>query len=424
MLLEFTVGNCKSFRDDVTLNLVATALREPALDEPPLVRLDKGIAVLPCAAVYGANASGKSNLAYAMALMRNLVRNSARTGQVADELQFVPYLLDESSAHEPTFVELVFLADGTRYRYGFEVTRSAVTGEWLHHVPQQREAMLFKRNGQEVTLNKKRFGEGAGLAAKTRSNALFLSVVAQFNGAIASRILEWFWRFRVVTGVDDNLLGVTGQMLQEGRNVPEIVELVRNLDAGIQGVRVRDPEVASDLPGKVARRFESGDVEAFELKTVHERRDDDGTSSGEVEFPIHDESAGTRKLVGLAGPLVETLRNGYVLVIDEVDARLHPLMTREIVRLFQSRTTNPSGAQLIVMSHDVNLLHEKLLRRDQIWFTEKHPHGHSALYSLAEFKVRNDASHGRDYIRGRFGAIPYPGGLSAALRTPPHEPAE
>ena len=206
-------------------------------------------------------------------------------------------------------------------------------------------------------------------------------------------------------GIQDVDPWLTQHMIYDAKDFKAgIISLVKQLDLGIADVEVRktDPREGQQLPL----------FAQYEAFTLHKRFDGDKSDDSLVAFDINaHESEGTKKLFALAGPLLNVLRNGKVLIIDELDARLHPLITESIIRLFNSNETNPNNAQLVFTTHDTNLLTNKLFRRDQIWFTEKNKYGATDLYSLAEFKVRNDASYERDYIAGKYGAIPFIGGL-------------
>jgi uncharacterized protein len=424
MLIEFTVGNYKSFKEPVTLSMEAAKItaKEKRIDEQNTFTVDDHTRLLKSAAVYGANASGKSNVADALRCMRHLVINSSRESQASDPIAVEPFLLSEATVNQPSFFEIVFLLEGTQYRYGFEVDRKRVQSEWLFYVPRKRESRLFERQGDQITLSGV-FKEGKDLPDKTRPNALFLSVVAQFNGKIAQSILMWFRNCNIISGLQDaEYLGYTLHCLDEGEHRDEIVELIRKLDLSIQDVRVEKASINLDtLPLELRERLsndvlEKGDIKQVTLSTYHQRYNLERSPSLLVSFDFEtQESEGTRKIIALAGPLLDTLKQGKVLVVDEFDARLHPLISLEIIKLFHTQETNPHNAQLLLMTHDTNLLDKDLFRRDQIWFTEKDRYGASVLYSLVEYKVRNDEMFEKNYIQGKYGAIPFIGDLRQVL---------
>lgn len=420
MLIQFTVGNYRSFKDRQTLSLVAAPLKskDKHVDANNVIRAEGQPDLLTSAAIYGANASGKSNLLAALRFMKVFAGSSQSETRSRGGIDVEPFRLNTTTAGAPSHFEAIFMQDGRRYRYGFEVTKERVTAEWLYDASAARESYLFKRDGDEIVVSRG-FAEGRRLAAKTRPNALFLSVVAQFNGEIAQSVLAWFERIGIGHGdVAVPLRLYTTERFQKGAEAELIRRLVCRLDLGIadlklEKVPIGEFEFPDDMPEEMINAFQAllevSDKETVEVRTVHTVYDDAGRPAGQVEFDLAEhESDGTQKLFALSGAVLEALEEGDVIVLDELDARLHPLLTREIVRLFNDRDTNPKGAQLIFSTQDTNLLDVDLFRRDQIWFIEKNRQGASLLYSLAEFRgVRNDLSLERHYIQGRFGAIPY-----------------
>lgn len=418
MLVEFTVGNFRSFRDQQTLSMVAAPIKskEPKLDENTVIKLADGPDLLTSAAIYGANASGKSNLIQALNFMKRFVMHSPKETKATGGIHVEPFRLHATTVGQPSHFEMVFIEDGKRYRYGFEVTKERVMAEWLYFVPSTREARLFEREGDEITVGSY-FKEGRDLEQHTRPNALFLSVVAQFNGPQAQKLVAWFRRLGIISGVEDiSMMSFTLKQFVEGEYSQAIRDLICRLDLGIGDLQVRrvsrTPNLPDRLPEEIRQAFltliSASDAEGFSIHTLHTQYDDEGNPVGQELFDLDEhESEGTQKLFAMSGPLLDTLQKGDVLVVDELDARLHPLMTREIISLFNHKVTNPNGAQLIFSTQDTNLLDNRLFRRDQLWFVEKDQQGASHLYSLAEFKVRNDKDYERGYIQGRYGAVPY-----------------
>jgi hypothetical protein len=426
MLVEFTVGNFRSFKDHVTLSMVAAKLssRDPKIDENNTFKYDENLTLLKSAAVYGANASGKSNLVNALGFMRWFIINSSKESQADDPIDFHPFRLDVRTEEAPSFFEAVFLIAGIIYRYGFEVTKQRVESEWLFYSPHGREAKIFIRENDEITISRTYKG-GEPLKTMTRSNALYLSVGAQFNNEIATEVLNWFRNFGVISGLDDiGYSGFTANMFSNNLKYRKnILELIRNSDIGINDVSIEkvessDPKLLpEDMPSEIReyllKKLKDGG-EILNFKTLHNKLCKDGKIE-KISFDLEDESEGTQKLFHISGPIINTLLEGKILVIDEIEARMHTLLTRNIIKLFQSEITNPKNAQLLFATHDTNLLSNKLLRRDQIWFVEKDEFGASHLYSLAELKVRNDSSFEKDYLQGRYGAIPLIGEIKQTL---------
>jgi uncharacterized protein len=419
MLIEFSVGNYLSFKEQVTFSMVASKIvaKDKSLDENNVFKIDDDLSLLKSAAIYGANASGKSNFIDALSFMRKFVLSSSKDTQAAEPIEAEAFRLDSETVAKPSFFEVVFLLDGKKYRYGFEVDTEKVVSEWLFFTPKTKEAKLFTRASEGIVFSGS-FKEGKGLGEKTRTNALFLSVAAQFNGTIAQQILAWFRNLGIISGfVDDGIRAFTIKGLEIDEIRPDIVKLIKKLDLGIDGIQIEKAEMTEallpkNLPLDVKEALLKTIPNKVFIRTMHKKYASDGKEVSTEMFDLDDnESEGTKRLFSLAGPLVSVLRNGKTLVVDELDARLHRLMTCQIIRLFNSNETNPNNAQLIFTTHDTSLLNNTLFRRDQIWFAEKNEHGATDLYSLAEFKVRNDASYEKEYVQGRYGAIPFIGDI-------------
>lgn len=424
MLIEFSVGNYRSFKDKVTFSLVAANLvaKDKDVDDRNVITVSSDLALLKSAAIYGANASGKSNLAKALNFMKTFMINSSRETQSTDRISYEPFRLSIETEKQPSSFELVFLMSGKRYRYGFEVDRDRVVSEWLFYVPKQRETKLFERHLD--TIDALKVLKSDGVEQRTRHNALFLSVAAQFNVKIPEDILFWLTqKLNLVSGLhDDSYIEYTINCLIENRNREAILALIKRLDLGISDLAVKQVDLTSDLlpdvlPEEIKEMIIKGSKGKTALiQTFHRKFDQTGNFQAAERFDLNEhESEGTQKVFALAGLLIDTLNDGKTLIIDELDARLHPLITLEIVKLFNSIKTNPNQAQLVFMTHDTNLLNNQLFRRDQIWFAEKDKYGATDLYSLAEYSVRNDAAFENDYIKGRYGAIPYIGNMSGLV---------
>jgi AAA15 family ATPase/GTPase len=413
MLIEFSVANFLSFKEQVTFSMVASS--DDALEDSNVFAEGRK-RLLKSAVVYGANASGKSNLLNAMSFMRHMVLSSSKDTQANEEIDIAPFMLSADCEGKPSFFEIIFFHNKLTYRYGFEADRKKIHSEWLFSVPATKEAELFVREDGQIKWNRTRFKEGRDLAGKTRENALFLSVCAQFNGDISKDILLWFRNFRFISGLSDYAyLGVTIDKLKEPEQKHRIMEMTRIADLNIHDLDGREEKLTieklpMDMPDEIKRDIIKQGITEVELKTVHRKYGKDKEEVGFVVFDLEEnESGGTQKFLSMAGPLLDTLETGKVLVIDELDARLHPLLSRAMITLLNS-SANSKKAQLIFASHDTSLLTNKFFRRDQIWFTEKDVYGVTSLYSLIELRgVRKEASFGKDYILGKYGAIPFIG---------------
>ena len=410
MLIGFSVGNYKSFKETVTLSMVASSITEEdrELNENNVFEINHKLNLLKSAAIYGANASGKSNLVAAINFMKWFVLNSSKETQVSEAIDIEAFRLSTETEKEPSFFEIVFLVEGKTFRYGFEVNAREVASEWLFQADESEEKMLFERDFDNYILND--FPEGQGISDKTRNNALFISVVAQFNGKVSGKILLWFSKtLQLISGLQDRQYRQeTLESFENDRHRHDIIEFIKKLDLGIG-----DIQITKNISQKTAM---FGSLYQAAVKTVHRKYDADGKQTARELFDIEThESEGTNKLFALAGILLDTLRIGKILLIDELDARLHPLITRELICLFNSNETNPHNAQLIFTTHDTNLLSSKTFRKDQIWFTEKDNKGATDLYSLVEYKVGKNASFERDYIMGKYGAIPFIGNFKELI---------
>jgi uncharacterized protein len=425
MLIEFSVGNYKSFRDVETFSMVATKIKakDSEVDENNTFKIDDDLSLLKSAAIYGANASGKSNFATALRFMRKFVIESSRETQSVDSIPVEEFRLNSNNNGKPAFFEIVFLLDEKQYRYGFEVNSQEVISEWLFYVPTVKEFKLFERRNGKI-ISSQKFKAGKGLAKITRNNALFLSVTAQFNSSVSKRILQWFSQFNIISGLNDSTRDFTALCIQKDLYKDDILKFIKRLDLGINDIEIEETKLTKDsfpnMPEDLRKAIlEHTVTDRFGVKTFHKKYNEEGKQIGLEVFDIDKhESEGTKKLFSLAGPLIDTLKRGKILFIDEFDARLNTLITREIVKLFNSNEANSKNAQIIFTTHYTNLLTNKLFRRDQIWFVEKDKTEATHLHSLAEYKVRNDASFENDYIQGRYGAIPFIGDLKQLFEAP------
>ena len=418
MLIYFTVGNFLSFYSPQTLSMTAAASCKERLDENTF-ELNKR-RLLCSAVIYGANASGKSNFHKAMQFFQKLVLNSAQDMQCLIPLRELRNLLNVDAERTPSSFEIAFCLNGKEYRYGFEATPDAVVREWLY----EGKSACFLRgtvNGEDTIQLERAWGQANGLEARTRGNALFLSVCAAFALPVAGAIVNWIAHgLNLISAAQPiDFSGYTLSRLNDKHFKDKVVAFLHNADMNVE-------DIALDNGGASNMKPQDGGV----MFTRHRRYDSDGNVRGDAYLPFErHESLGTQKAFALAGPVINALENGDVLVVDELDSRLHPIFTRQIVRMFNSSSDNPRHAQLIFNTHDTNLLSfrlfnsrtgrdEHLFRRDQVYFAEKDNGESTHLYSLVEFKeqktgkkVRNDASFEKDYLNGVYGAVPFIGTL-------------
>lgn len=396
MLLEFTVGNFLSFKDKKTFSLEAGSISE--LKEN-VVKEGK-YKVLRSAVIYGANSSGKSNFIKALDFMVETIKNSSKLNST-DKLNVKPFLLSTETEKEPSFFEVLFIDSGNRYRYGFELDNDKIHSEWLYVLGanSKKEVLYFIRNYQGIGVADI-FEEAKGLETKTRDNGLFISVADQFNSLVSKIVLRELSYITVLSGIDhQESVRMTNVLYNEDDLKIELIYLIKNLNLGFNNFNIND-DTKQEFKNRVS--------------TIHKKYDNKGKFISDVEFKMTEqESSGTNKLFDLAGYIVFTLHFGLQLFIDELDSKLHPILTQEIIKIFNNTETNSKNAQLIFTTHDTNLLGANLFRRDQIWFMEKDELEATDMYSLLEFKdedgntIRKDRSFEKDYIRGRYGAIPY-----------------
>lgn len=429
MLVSFSVRNFRTFRERAEWSLIASP--DKTREEENVVAVPGfGLRLLKSAVVYGANASGKTKLVEALAFMRWFVRGSSVNGQAGKPTQVEPFMLNSTSMQAPSEFEIQFTHQNELYRYGFEVSTTRVEAEWLFmraakSVRTKPEVELFYRTGQDISFHSRLFGGIVGELVKSaavRENALLLSVAAQFNQLKATTILGWFNRLVILMGRDEAWeRALTFILLRSPDAKREILNFLGGADLNIEHVQEGEEGLPSYNDEEIDDTWERlrnwSDKQHADIKTLHRAYTDTREVAEPVEFSlIQDESAGTQKLLALTGPVLSTLKIGSVLVVDELDARLHPNLVSKIVHLFNSQATNPNNAQLLFNTHDTNLLASGNFRRDQIWFTEKNRYGEASLYSLADFKtdqVRKDDNFEANYVRGKYGAVPYLGDFSA-----------
>lgn len=426
MIIEFTVGNFNSFNEKKTLSFEArggvSELKNNffSFEKQNLLR---------SIVLYGANSSGKSNLIKAFAVMKDCVLSSVRLNN-NDILLFQPFLLAKDSVRKPTFFEVVFISEKQIFRYGFEYNSEEIINEWLFEVKRTKENLLFIRTKEGIGVSNT-FPEGKGKEHATNDNRLFISLVAQLGGEISKQILQWFSDYTVLSGIDSSLLSsnvydkdykkMSLKMLNEKSDGYEsALKLFKDLKLGFSDIEVIESDNDKLYKWLLSNNATPDALENAKnsknltLNTIHNKYDDSGNIIDKVSWnnDMH-ESEGTKKIIAFSGPIFDALMNGNILIVDELDSKLHPLITMQIISLFNNPETNPNNAQLLFATHDTNLLSTDIFRRDQVWFTEKDEVEQTDLYSLDDFvfadgtKVRKDANLEKNYIAGRYGAIPY-----------------
>ncbi|MDM8560709.1 ATP-binding protein [Candidatus Parabeggiatoa sp. HSG14] len=420
MLLEFSVKNFLSIKDEVILSLYASDEIKGHEKSNLIPVVDRHI--LKTAVIYGANASGKSNLIKAMGFMRGVIANSLKLNTndpIVPTQNYPSFQLHAKSAKAPLEMEVSFLYQDIYYRYGFALDANKIHREWLYYAPEDSETLLYERRFEKDVYmydipNTSLVSDNFTKDRTLLDNTLLLAVLAKFTNSEARRVMEWMGNnFNVISSPDEEAYeGFTYSKLDEEDYHADILNFLKVADLGIEDVFL-ESVMAADLPDEIPKKLRKK-LKQLEPKQVvfqHNIYDDKGVVTDKKHWGLNHESAGTQKLFALSGPLIETLYKGEILVIDELDAKLHPMIMRFILGLFHSQEHNPHGAQLVFATHDTQLLSPRFFRRDQVWFTEKNPYGATELYSLADFDLDDEANFSRDYFQGRYNAVPFIGDL-------------
>lgn len=427
MLIEFKVSNFRSIREEQTFSLAASSDKElPACiinrELPGL----SGVRFLKGAAIYGANASGKSNVIEAFHFLSKYVKRSATKIQPGDSTGAEPFKLDRDSAGRPSKFEITFVVEGVRYLFGLSVNPKRVIEEYLiaypRGVPQRWYHRSFnpQTNAYDWKTPSSSFKQGKSLQEKTRENSLFLSVGPQFNHEQLTVVFNWFkYNLRVIRLSADAMLhpGFTAELIAKNTHHDRILNLLRSADIGVTDVNVKERDINLDelkrnIPPAMLAKLEA-DGALKETKEVEIVLSHQADGMDPVSFDFDDEeSAGTRRFFGLIGPWTDILDNGFTVFVDEMDTSLHPNLVKELLKLLFCSENNPKGAQVVFTTHNPVLLDTSIFRRDQIWFTEKSQSGTTHLYPLTDYTPRKGESLLKGYLSGRYGAIPFlPDGL-------------
>ncbi|MHB1037223.1 MAG: AAA family ATPase [Pirellulales bacterium] len=415
MLIEFSVENFRSFAGTCTLSMIASK----DSSHPNSVVETGGFRLLKVGAIYGANASGKSNLVNALGFMERFVTRSATRMNLGDPIAGIePFRLDRQRRAQPSSFAVRLLIDGTEYQYGFSAAMERVHSEWLRLKREGGRVTSALMREYDAAANETRWhlhgdlkDQARSAMKATRDNGLFLSQAAQMNVEFVNELFLWFrhrlWHFDLSTP-PMHLVQQTARRVSEDEDFRRRVErLVHDADLGIgqlaakkEALSLKDvPKEFHELVSQLPR------TEHYDIRTFHDSLDSDEA----VEFSLErDESFGTQRFFGIVGQMLRALDNGDVLVVDELDCSMHPLLTEKLVELVQSNEANPKGAQLIFATHDSSLMNPSLLRRDQIWFTEKNDRAATELYSLCDVErtPRKREAFEKNYLAGRYGGVP------------------
>ncbi|KJS74886.1 MAG: ATP-binding protein [Pseudomonas sp.] len=409
MLLEFRVRNYRSIRDEQALTLIASGDKEWAATHLAPTGLKAAPHALRSAVVYGPNASGKSSLLRALDYLRAVVAESATLIQPGQTYNIQPFKLDAASAQQPTEFEITFLLSGLRHQYAFSMTPQRIVSESLLVYRSSKPTQLFSRqhlegDGYDYEFSTYLTGPRKLWQESTRPNALFLSMAAQLNSEQLSPVFNWIVHNILFLPAGATVLpDFTTALLATEPGRASIREFLSAADISIADVQAvpRKGMHAQWVLG--ASGLQASQEEREFMMPVFEH----STPKGSAKFELHDESEGTQRLYGLIAPVLDCLREGRVLVVDELDSSLHTLLVRRLITMFHTPELNPKGAQLIFSTHDTSLLDHTLFRRDQVWFTEKDADQATRLYPLTDFSPRKQEAWERGYLSGRYGAVPF-----------------
>ncbi len=415
MLIEFTVKNYRSIKEEQVFSMVKAKGNELE-NENSFLPADTSAPLLRSAVIYGANAAGKSNLIRALMDMEFIVRNSSSNIQEGDSLPITPYLFDEDTINEPSEFEVVFISEGIKFQYGFSTTQHKILEEWLIAYPKGRPQRWFSRafdsknNQYDYKFSDHLLGNKSIWLNSTRSNALFLSTAVQLNSGQLKPIFNWFKETLRPTNVSGWGPHYTASLCEDDEKKEQVLHFLQSADFNIHDIEVETEKfetnsLPNELPSVVKKQIsrEMKGKDLIDIRTVHK------TKSGKiVSLDFSEESDGTQKFFSFAGPWIDILKNGYVLIVDELHDNLHPKMVRYLVSLFHSTKTNPKNAQLIFTTHETSILNQEVFRRDQIWFCEKNKHQETSVYPLTDFSPRKERENiEASYLSGRYGALPF-----------------
>lgn len=425
MLIEFRVKNYRSFRDEIVLSMEANGL---GAFKSSLIEFGNNMKLLPSVAIYGKNGGGKSNVIRAFWLAVQFIKNAQRTQHERAEIPVVPFGLNNYSQDEPTEFNFIFILDKIKYWYGFSATKKNIISEYLYHAPKGQKALIFSRNKQNFSFTEDK-AKRSLIGEMVAENQLFFSVACTTNDSSCINAMRWF-REQVFFSRDYS--DIPRQLLEysEDKNMLEVISnYAKTADLGIENMQFEfnsteikgDNRLPDNMPEGIKAaltqfmhtlaetsnnsevRLKMGEVTA---KANHNGKNKDGT---QMLYPLDlsEESDGTRKLMALAPAIESALQTGGILLVDELERELHTMLVNYIVSKFQSKSTNPNGAQLVFTTHNTELMSMELIRKDQLYFVDKRKNdGVSELYSISDFQTRTTENIRKGYLVGKYGATP------------------
>lgn len=412
MLLKFKIKNYRSIKDEITLDLQAS--KDASLKKEAVFNV-ANLSLLKLIGVYGANASGKSNILQALFVFSSMILESLLKSNTSSPLPAEYFKLSTETENKASFFELTFLLDKSVYIYGFEMNQKRICKEWLKK--EKNKVSLFERQGKDIVSNKNYFKEASAVLKKEVSDrVLFLSLLASRNKELSQKIVKIIQKINYVSGTDrgSTLNYSFNQFIKKPNRAKKMKDLISKSDFGIIDIVASEKMISANEVKNIPNRFrdlifkEDSKIAERSLKFIHQKYSDKNEKIDNCALDFwQEESEGTQQLFALSAPIIDTLEEGKILLIDEIDSSLHPLLCQYLISIFNSKSKNPNNAQLIFTTHDTSLLSESLLRRDQIYFTEKHNNGSTSLFSLSDISERKGVDFGKRYLEGRYQALPY-----------------
>ena len=424
MLIEFRFKNYRSFRDEAVLSMEAVGLSS---FKKSLIEQNK-MKLLPGAAIYGKNGGGKSNVIRAFWLGVQFIRNAQRIQHEKASVPVVPFLLDDYSANNPTEFAFDYIADGIKYWYSFAATKEKIIRESLYHAPKGQKALVFSREQQKFNFTEDKARRKL-ISETVAENQLFFSVACTMNDAVCTKAMKWFrediFFSRDYTDIPQQLLEYSGdsnmlnaiseyakaadfgieemQFEIENKEIDGAIDFPENIPEGMKSALTSFIQILSETSNNSEGKLKMSQVKA---QSKHKGILENG-EAGLFKLELEDESDGTRKLMSLAPAIESVLKRGGVLLVDEIERELHPMLVNFIVAKFQSKNSNPNGAQIIFTTHNTELMNLELLRKDQIYFADKNRNdGSSELYSVTDFMTKTADNIRKGYLAGKYGATP------------------
>ncbi|HBB6896762.1 TPA: ATP-binding protein [Legionella pneumophila] len=415
MLIEFKVKNFRSLYHQQIFSMVASANSEIE-DNVCTTDCHEKFRVVRAAVFYGANASGKSNILSALLFMRMFIIHSAKESQHGEKISVDSFMFSNNETKQPSEFEIIFIKNKIRYQYGFVVDENKIYEEWLFAYPLGKAQRWFSRIYDQT--NKvydwkfsKYFKGYKQIRNLTRSNVLFLSNAVQLNNEQLTPVFGWFQKDLVFIdpprerGVN---IRTTIELLKTSEGAKRVLTFMKTADPSISDIQLKikkpkEEEIyfSDTMPAEVQNYFKKEIVNKEQpiIKFIH----------NQISLPLYEESEGTRRLLSYAGRWIDAIDNGKIIIVDELDNSLHPLVVKFLIKLICNPEINKNNAQLIFSTHDTSLLDNDLFRRDQIWFVEKDEENSSQLYPLLDFSPRKHEAFGKGYLQGRYGALPFIG---------------